>query len=810
MKNIIYKVIVLFIIFAAIIAGVIFFNREKNDKADIIMGEPSLPTLSLLASAGEGAENSLEVNELFGYKTQMETKYMRDTITPISSERMLTVKVKNYENYIMGASFELRSQDCERLVERTDVADENIVREEEYTNINITFDNMIDDDREYYLVICLHTDRTENVYFYTRIIKLTSNYCKEDIEFVSAFSDATFTKESEKIISYIEPDPSADNTNFGHVTIHSSYGQITWGELAPEKMTTPVINIKEILKDISCYELTYKVKAKNEYDIMQYYNIREYFRIKWTETGIFLLDYDRKMNQIFDATSQNISAVRINLGICEDEMAEYMASDNNSYIAFAQKNGLWLMDIKHNQVKSLFAFEKPEDDDRRNVNVNSNIQIVSVDDDGSMEFIVYGYMNRGEHEGMVGVSLYSYDVEKNVVNEKIFIPFTRQFGILSEMIGNLFYVNENDIMYIMLSDSVYSVDLTGSEYVQVISGLAKGGFATNQAGSKIAWEDEMGKDGAVGIRIFNLDDGTEKVIQPEEGQTLRVVGFIDEDFAYGVADQSDIVTDIRGNVTIPMNKIVIVDESDEILKEYSKEGYYFTDTEIEKNMISITRARKSENEYVKADNYQIFGNEEEETNIVSVSTITTDKKNKEIVIDFAKKVTTSNTFKNVYPNEIVFTGTNSLSIHELISAGDRYYVYGKGEIRLITFSMADALNSAYECAGVVTDDSGNYVWERISRPENYEISDSKITFDGIMENIQNDLTGCSLDVMYYFIWNDIPVVVMTGSSDYTIIAGYDFYNVILVNPQTKERYKQGQEEAAEMFGQAGNKFMLPG
>ena len=79
-----------------------------------------------------------------------------------------------------------------------------------------------------------------------------------------------------------------------------------------------------------------------------------------------------------------------------------------------------------------------------------------------------------------------------------------------------------------------------------------------------------------------------------------------------------------------------------------------------------------------------------------------------------------------------------------------------------------------------------------------------------MENIQNDLTGCSLDVMYYFIWNDIPVVVMTGSSDYTIIAGYDFYNVILVNPQTKERYKQGQEEAAEMFGQAGNKFMLPG
>lgn len=810
MKNIIYKVIVLFIIFAAIIVSVIFFNREKTKKADIIMGDPTLPTIRMLASAGEGEDNTIEVNELLGYKTQMETKYMRDTITPISSERTLTVKVKNYENYIMGASFELRSQDCERLIERTDIEDDHIVRDEEYTTIQIAFDNMIEDDKEYFLVVCLHTDRTENVYYYTRIIKLTSNYCKDDIEFVSTFSDATFTKESDKIISFIEPDPAADNSNYGHVTIHSNYSQITWGELAPEKITTPVINIKEILKDISSYELTYKMKAVNEYDVVQYYNIREYFRIKWTDTGIFLLDYDRKTNQIFDATSQNISTLRINLGICEDESAEFMASDSNSFIAFAKKSGLWLMDIKHNQVKSLFAFEKPEDDDRRNVNENCNIQIVSVDDNGNTEFIVYGYMNRGEHEGMVGVSLYGYNLEKNVVNEKIFIPFTRQYGILNEMLGQLFYVNENDIMYIMLSDCVYSVDLTGSEYVQVISGLSKDSYATDQAGSKIAWEDETGKEGRRSIRILNLNDGTEKVIEPEDGQTLRVVGFIDEDFAYGVANNNDLVTDIRGNVTVPMNRIVIVNEDNEILKEYSKEGYYFTDTEIEDNMISLTRAKKSENEYVKADNYQIFGNEEEEMNVVSVNTITTDKKKTEVVIDFVKKVTTSNAFKNVYPGEIVFTDTNSLSIYELISEDERYYVYGKGEVLLVTQSMAEALSKGYECAGVVIGDHGDYVWARLSRPESYEISDSKISIDGILENAKKDLTGCSLDVMYYFLWNDIPVVAMTGTSDYIVIAGYDFYNVVLINPETKERYKQGQEEADEMFRQAGNKFMLPG
>lgn len=852
MKKIIGKLIVLLLVFALAVGAFIFYNREKKDEKNIIMGEPTLPTVSILASSGEGNDNSLEINELFGYTTPMETKYMRDSITPISDSRAITVKVRNYENVILGAEFELRTLDCERLIERTEVPQENISVEGEFTNVAITLDNMIEADKEYYLIIKLVTDRHASVYYYTRITKLTNNYCREEIEFVKMFSDATFDKtQSENIINYLEPDTSEDNTNYGKVTIHSSYKQITWGELAPEKVTSPVITIKEILNDVGCYEMIYKVKALNDYDVYQYYTVTEYFRIKRTEQEIYLLDYERTMNQIFEASNQNISTVRVNLGISEDSNCEFLSSDSMGYIAFVKQNGLWLMDIKRNEVKSLFAFEEAENSDIRDANINHNIQIVSVDDDGNTDFIVSGYMCRGEHEGMVGVSLYSYTAEDNIVQEKIFIPFTRQYGILRETMGKLSYVNKDNVMFVMLSDSVYSIDLTGSEYVQIISNLMDGNYSVNKEGNVIAWETDGTQDGSSSIKMLDLETGKEHEIKAEEGTKLKVLGFVDNDLTYGIASASDVIMDISGNVTVAMNKLEIINIDGEKLKEYAREGYYFTGAEITKNMINISRVTRDADgvHFVKADNYQIFGNEEEEVNVVSSDIISTERKKKEVVINFVKKVTTSDSLKNVYPKEIRFSETNSLSIRELISGDEKYYVYGKGRVKKVTDNVSDAINLAYNLAGVAIAENGDYAWARISKPTSFQINgvtiqtpaaedvNSKLAVclsamlmhNGVNidtssqlaagqtaisilnENIKDktamDLSGCTLEQMFYYVCQGEPVLAMTDSSGYVLVVGYDFYNVVLLNPVTGQTYKQGQEEASAMFERAGNKFV---
>ena len=108
-KNIINKFVILLLVFAVVIGIYFFINRDKKEDKNIIMGEPTLPTISFMASGETASANDIEVNELFGYTTEMETKYMRDTITPINEERKITVRVNNHENVVMGAEFEVRT-----------------------------------------------------------------------------------------------------------------------------------------------------------------------------------------------------------------------------------------------------------------------------------------------------------------------------------------------------------------------------------------------------------------------------------------------------------------------------------------------------------------------------------------------------------------------------------------------------------------------------------------------------------------------------------------------------------------------------
>ncbi|MBQ5445574.1 MAG: hypothetical protein IIT48_02760 [Lachnospiraceae bacterium] len=803
MKATVSKILILLLLFLAVTAVGILLGREKENKTEIIMGEPTLPTVTLYGSTGNSDE-TMEINELFGYKSQMEAKYMRDTITPICGSRNLTIHVKNYNNYIMGASFELRSLDCERLIENTTVDSSMIKAKGDYTDISLTFQDMIDMNTEYVFVLHLNTDHASDVYYYTRVIQLGENHIVDDVNFLNGFSDATFAKESDKISKYIEPNDTMDNSNFGHVNINSTYTMITWDNLKPEKVTTPIVSVKEILGNIGCFQLSYKIKALNDAKEYDYYDVKEYFRIKCDSGNMYLLDYDRTTNQIFDMS--NVSTSRVNLGISENSNNEFKASESGKYIAFAKKNGLWLMDIKNNKLKSLFAFESPEDDDKRDNNTDSDVHIVSADDKGNVKFIVCGYMNRGEHEGMVGVSLYNYDAEKNVINEKIFIPFARQYGILKQMMGRMFYVNDKDIMYIMLSDNVYSVDLSGSEYVSIVTDAEANHFASNESSSLIAWEDESSDN--TKINILNLDTGKKSEINAESGKKINVVGFIGNDFAYGISEAEDIIS--GATTKYAMNRLVILDEDGNEQKDYQKDGYYFSNATIENNMINVSRFVREDGGagFAKADDYQIFGNEEQESSVAASKIITTESKKQEHTITFAKKVTTSKQLKNVYPKDITFTNTNALNMHELLSDSENYYVYTKGRLTQVTKYPAQAVAMADEAAGVAIGENGDYFYARTEKPKTYEISSLNLNMENIPSMISKDMTGINLQEALYFISHDNPVMAMTSDTEYVVIKGYDFANVTLVNPSSGETYKMGQEEAAAAFANASNRFSL--
>lgn len=94
----------------------------------------------------------------------------------------------------------------------------------------------------------------------------------------------------------------------------------------------------------------------------------------------------------------------------------------------------------------------------RGITDQHDIKIARVDEAGSIDFVVYGYMNRGDHEGEVGTAVYHYDGLVHTIEEEIFIPSDVSYEILKAQMGQLMYVNEKGTFYLIMDQKLYSID----------------------------------------------------------------------------------------------------------------------------------------------------------------------------------------------------------------------------------------------------------------------------------------------------------------------------------------------------------------
>lgn len=68
-------------------------------------------------------------------------------------------------------------------------------------------------------------------------------------------------------------------------------------------------------------------------------------------------------------------------------------------------------------------------------------------------------MSRGAHEGEMGISLCSYNYGENVVQEELYLPVDVSYESMEERIGGIAYVNDNNLFYILIDDTLYAINL---------------------------------------------------------------------------------------------------------------------------------------------------------------------------------------------------------------------------------------------------------------------------------------------------------------------------------------------------------------
>lgn len=824
------------VLIAVFIVSLIIFEmltNHVNEDLTTEMPEATLPVISLFF--GE-----TELNELYGYRQEMNAAYMRDAITPIGESRRLPIRIQTDQMQVDGISYEIRSLDGSRLIANADVP---LFQEERgVIEAELEIQNLLQEGVEYLLLINLKSG-DDTISYYTRIMEPVNAHVEECLTFVQEVHDKTFNKEtSGTLASYMEK-TTGDNTTLQFVSLNSSLKQMAWGEFEGEPLTAPIPSIKEITDTYSVIVLEYVVASVGENGESEYFNVEEYYRVRYTESRIYLLNYERTMNEIFRGETAGLFENVIQLGIRPEEV-EYRSNEAGTIAAFVQEGELWSFNETENSLAKVFSFRGYEGIDRRENNREHEIKIVSIDEAGSVDYIVYGYMNRGAHEGEVGIAVYHYNGLSNANEELVFIPSDKSYEVMKSELGQLMYVNEGGTLYIMMGGSVYGIDLATLEVREQMKGLKAGNYVMSESNGLFAWSEE-----AESSTIHVMNYANEKVIDITESKNkyVKPLGFMQEDFVYGVANASDVFEDAAGNVTIPMCQIKIADVSGEVQKElktYEKSGYFVSDIEIEGNTIYLNRIQYNGTAYVEAEQDMIVNREGGVGKAVEVHRTNSGVKQTQIQLSLANPVSRKQP-KLLTPKETILEKGRTVYLKE-DSETERYYVYAKGNVIAAEESVAEAIKEANERMGVVIDHTQQYIWKR-SRKAVQEVAidmtvgeedanegsvtqclNAILENEGIHVNVSAliaggetpknilrdtmkdasilDLTGCSVEEVLYYISCGKPVFAMTGSSEAVLLIGYDSNNVVMFDFGQGGKVKRSLAEMDGVFAGAGNVF----
>lgn len=809
MKKILIKTLVLLLVFAGSVGLFAWLMDDETIVRTEDMKQATLPLVYMVYK-------DVEMNPLHGYVQPMEVTTVRDTLTPISTERDLTLKVDTFGAKVTDIYFEVFTADGSRSLENTKVT--SISAGEDSLTANFTLQSKIRMNQEYVLKIQLLADGRD-VYYYTRIVQQDSLHTKEYLDFVNTFSDKCLNHNADSLAVYLEPEYDVEQNNLSYMDVHTTTDQLEWGNLEPQIYYKSIPAIKELNETTATILQEYTISAADEDGNVELYTVNEYFRLRYADEVVMLLDFERTTTERFNPDNGVLTDNGINLGITSNEIS-FVSDSQGSYFAFVQGGELWSYCLSDGKMTQVFTFRQKDDSDYRDIYGEHQIRALNVGGSGNIYFIVAGYMNRGRHEGESGVTLYHYDASTGGVEEKLFVNTNRSYDLLKADISELAYVTDDqENFYMLLDGDVYRINLITLEMTTVIEGLKPGCAEGSKSGRRFAYLKENEPYNSSAIVLMDMDTGISSEIVCGESERLRMLGFINESLVYGIADRSDIDASHEGDELFPMKQLLILNENGERVKEYGQAGYYVVGGEITDRLLTIDRVQKGQDGWQEAAQDHIIDNTADETGI-GLTTQVTDRKQTEVVLRLGNGVTPE-TPQVIRSRMIVLDADRNISIPFRASQEEVYYVYAAGQLKGVYEHANTAIVKADEQFGVVVDQNQQYIWERGNRVDIVDLNLSKIPqciLNGTMDleslaqqlpdKLVLDLAGCSMDEILYFISAGNPVIADTVDG-VRVLTGYDQWgNVAYYNPNPSEEeiYEQDYyDEETDTYRTESNK-----
>lgn len=850
-RNWIRRGIIVIVFFVSLLIFSFVLNQGNTDMT-MEMAPASLPVASIII-------DDYKVNEMHGYSQRMDAATIRDGLTPIEEDREIAFQIEMYGQELKELRFEVRSVDGERLIEDTRVTD--YTRTADAVTASVNLKDLINENVEYNFILVLTLEDGREVYYYTRVIQNAYTLTKPKLDFIMDFHRKTFDKEAAKELSiYLEPSSEGDNSNFGNVDIHCNLNQVSWGNMNVTEITETAVTICELSENLASVRLESIVQVKDG-KITNTYRVKEFYRIRYTKERFYLLNYNRSMEELVPMEKSTFANNKIILGI-QSQDVQMAESDGGNILAFENAGRVYCYDVTENKLAQLYAFFDEDNFDVRTYYDRSAVKILDVEENGNVSFMVYGYMNRGIHEGEVGVEVFYYNHLLNTIEEQIFIEYNKSPQLLMADIEKLAYVNRNNALFALIEGAIYKINMEEKSSEIIISGLGEDNLYVSRSNQMVVWQENTDGAGTKKLVLMNLNTEETTFIQAGAGEYCKAVGFMNEDVIYGLANVEDVSEDQLGSIVFPMKELLIQAENGTVLKRYQSEDIYIMDGEINDNQLNLTRAKgvRKEREEQETEGAlepmpleltmttddQITSNIEEEEGTNKIVEAVTDLYETIQQIELKKEIEVKS-IQFLTPKEVMYEGGRNLVLKEEKESVDRYLVYTRGELSGVYAEPREAVLYAYEHVGTVLDQEGDQIYRRgelVTRNQIMAIKESEATkersslavclntilqYEGasrnteymlaqgenahsILTNVLKDyqilnLTGCTMDAMLYYVNQDIPVLALQEDGTAVLIIGFNQQNIVLMDPVNGKIYKKGMNDSRAMFEENGNRFM---
>lgn len=834
---------------ALFISGHFMTNHAAATVEDL--SQASLPLVTMMM-------DGQPLNELHGCVEERNLTRFRAALTPLGTDRSVSLRIELFGTDLTGLSYEVRPLSGSRLIEKTEV--EELPEEEDgQINVSITLKDLIGEDTDYVLVIVLSTGDQQNIRYYTRIC------CDEDVAtaaealaFVEEFHDKTIEgTDTSYLADYIEPE--GDSDSLASIDIHSSLEQVAFNGLQPSEVVAPVYTMTDRDGSVFLLNGSYVVELPAtgteetaENGRTRRFLCREYYRITRGFDRFHLLSFRRTMEEIPDLQQAAGESDVLQLGVGDTQM-QVVQNQEGSMLAFVSCGSLYCVVPENSTLTRIFSFSGAADTDRRELYPEHRIRILSIGEDDSIDFLVYGYMNRGRQEGRIGVAEYHYQPAQHTMEEMAYLSYDGSAELLISQIENSVYLNDKGELYFLLNDELFRVD-TRQHEIQLAESTSGGSeIVSSENGQMTAWTDR--ETGAV---IFtDLSDYSQQKIEPEEGEILTPIGFLNEDLILGSARQSDSATDDAGIVFTPMYRLRIMNHALQVLEDYQREPYYITDAVIDGNQVTLHRVEKTAEGYTDAADDQIV-NAAADSSGITPTLVRDDRFGRVRTLGASgfdpsalRYVTAKELTRDKIP-DLTEDMNRILPAEEEQGTIPHYYVYSTFGYERSYRNAADAVRRAADEGGVVIADNGNYAWRQVvlSRCQLDGVGDnqdyteairegtltaagacleamvryaggsldaaaalqqgenaSTILESGIEGSRALELSGCSLEEVLYYPAAGTPVLAGT-STGAVLIIGYGPRNIAIWDPASGEAVTLWSRSRAQReFQSAGNRFL---